>query len=50
MTKQAAINFLEQAAKYFETRPTNGEDRAHWSNVYNAENCRAIINLLEKIT
>lgn len=32
--------FLEEAAKYFENRPVNGEDRAYWSNVFNAENCR----------
>lgn len=37
-----AIAFLEEAARYFENRPTHGEDRAHWSNVYNAENCRKI--------
>jgi hypothetical protein len=34
--------FLLEAARYFERRPTGGEDRAHWSNVYNAENCRRI--------
>jgi hypothetical protein len=41
--------FLEEAAKYFETRPTKGEDIAHWSNVYNAENCRRIAQRLRKI-
>jgi len=34
--------FLEAAARYFEARPTNGEDAAHWSNGKNAENCRRI--------
>lgn len=32
--------FLTEAARYFEKRPTGGEDMAHWANVYNAENCR----------
>jgi hypothetical protein len=31
--------FLKEAAKYFSARDTGGEDRAHWANVYNAENC-----------
>lgn len=44
-----AISFLEEAAKYFEKRPTNGEDMAHWSNVYNAENCRKIANLIDEL-
>jgi hypothetical protein len=34
------VAFLNEAARYFEKRPTNGEDRAHWANVFNAENCR----------
>ena len=33
--------FLEQAASYFERRPTHGEDMAFWANVMNAEKCRA---------
>lgn len=40
------IAFLEEAARYFENRPTGEEDRAHWSNVYNAENCRRIAKRL----
>ena len=32
-------DFLLKAAQYFRKRPTGGEDRAHWANVYNAENC-----------
>lgn len=39
---QVATGFLEEAARYFENRPTNGEDRAHWANVQNAENCRKV--------
>lgn len=41
-----AIEFLEEAARYFENRPTGGEDRAYWSNVYNSENCRKIAAML----
>lgn len=37
------IRFLNEASEYFEHRPTNGEDRAYWANVYNAENCRKVI-------
>mgnify|MGYP007028080193 CR=1 FL=1 len=40
------IAFLEEAARYFERRDTQGEDRAHWANVYNAENCRKIAKRL----
>ena len=36
------IKWLDECAEYFEKRPTNGEDKAHWSNVYNAENARKI--------
>jgi hypothetical protein len=46
MTREAAIKFLREAAEYFERRPTNGEDSAHWANVYNAKNCRDIADLL----
>jgi hypothetical protein len=41
-----SIAFLTEAARYFESRPTKGEDATHWSNVYNAANCRKIIALL----
>ncbi|MEM9999970.1 MAG: Lar family restriction alleviation protein [Pseudomonadota bacterium] len=41
-----AIKWLETAADYFEIRPTDGEDMAHWANVYNAENARKIATLL----
>lgn len=47
------IKFLSEAAVYFQNRPINGEDRAYWSNVYNAANCKRIIdsitNLLDRI-
>lgn len=46
-TPEAAIDFLEKAAKYFENRPINGEDSAYWANVYNAENCRLIAEMLK---
>ena len=47
VTKQAAIEWLENAAKYFEKAPTNGEDMTYWSNVKNAENARKIAILLK---
>lgn len=42
ISQTAAIAFLEDAAKFFERRPTDGEDMTHWANRYNAENCRRI--------
>lgn len=44
----SAIRFLDEAAVYFENRPTHGEGRSHWANVYNAENCRLIADMLRK--
>lgn len=41
--------FLHAAARYFERRPTGGEDMAHWANVYNAENCRRIAAWIESL-
>ena len=41
--------FLHNAAKYFENRPTDGEDRAYWANTYNAEKCRKIADEIEKL-
>lgn len=38
--RDGLVAWLEGAATYFEKRPTNDEDRAHWANVFNAENCR----------
>lgn len=47
MTPEIAIKFLEEASRYFANRPTNGEDKAHWSNIYNSENCLKIADLIE---
>lgn len=46
--KQSAIEFLEEAAKYFKNRNTMGEDRAYWSNIYNSENCLKIAQLIKE--
>lgn len=48
ITPEAAEEFLEQASRYFQKRPTAGEDLAHWSNVTNSENCRAIADLIRR--
>jgi hypothetical protein len=47
ISAQAAVGFLLEAARYFERRPTGGEDAAHWSNITNAMTCRRIAALLE---
>ena len=39
--------FLREAAHYFETRDTLGEDMAFWANHQNAENCRKTADALE---
>lgn len=41
--------WLDECARYFEKRPTNGEDAAHWSNVANAVNARKCAALLRAI-
>ncbi len=46
MSVNDAIKWLEEASLYFQNRDTHGEDMAYWSNVYNAENCKQIIELL----
>lgn len=43
------ILFLHDAAEYFERRPTGGEDRAHWANVYNAKSCREVAAEIEQL-
>ena len=48
MSKQSLILFLQEASKYFANRPVNGEDRAHWSNVFNSENCTKAADELDK--
>lgn len=45
-SSDADVRFLEEAARYFERRPTGGEDAAFWSNVANASNCRRIARRL----
>lgn len=45
-----AIEFMNEAATYFENRATGGEDKAFWSNVYNAENCRRVAGLLSALS
>lgn len=49
ITPSEATKFLEEAAKYFETRDTKGEDSAYWANIYNAQNCRNIIELIQDL-
>jgi hypothetical protein len=46
MSVDGAIKFLDEAAKYFSNRPTGGEDRAYWANVYNSERCKWIAQFL----
>lgn len=41
------VAFLHEAARYFEGRQTDGEDAAHWANVYNAVNCREAADMIE---
>lgn len=47
MTAKEAIDFLNEASRYFLNRPTNGEDKAHWSNVYNSENCKKVADYIK---
>jgi hypothetical protein len=49
MEPRAAIAFLNEASRYFLSRDTKGEDSAHWSNVQNAESCRQIAELIERL-
>jgi hypothetical protein len=44
-----SVRFLLEAARYFEKRPTKGEDAAHWSNVSNAANCRRVADLIRSL-
>jgi hypothetical protein len=46
----AEIAWLQEAARYFSNRPTGGEDAAHWSNVYNAENANKIASRLDALS
>ena len=47
--REAHLTFLEETASYFINRSTGGEDRAHWANVYNAENCRKIASEIQRL-
>jgi hypothetical protein len=44
------IAWLLEAARYFASRSTGGEDRAHWANVYNAENANKAAALIERLS
>lgn len=44
------VGFLNEAARYFESRPTGGEDRAYWANVFNAEKCRKAATALDSLS
>ena len=46
---ESAVQFLTESARYFENRPINGEDRAYWANVFNAENCLVIADMLKEL-
>jgi hypothetical protein len=46
MTKDQAVAFMSEAARYFERLPDNGEDATFWSNATNAANCRKIAAML----
>ncbi len=43
------IAWLTEARRYFSTRPTNGEDSAHWSNVMNSEMCGKIASWIDRL-
>ena len=42
MKRKQMLAWLDECAAYYEKRDTGGEDKAHWANVYNAKNARAI--------
>lgn len=49
LTAEEALSnadWLDEAARYFEKRPTGSEDMAFWANVANAERCRSIAKSL----
>jgi hypothetical protein len=46
VTQSSDADWLEEAARYFEKRPTGGEDMAFWANTANAERCRSIATAL----
>lgn len=44
-----AAKFLREASRYFDRRPTGGDDAAFWANVANAETCIRIAEMLERV-
>lgn len=48
ISPEAAAEFLYEMARYWDRQPDNGEDMAHWAHVFNAENCRAIADLVRR--
>lgn len=40
--RDGLVEWLQEAARYFEKRDIKGEDRAFWANVYSAATCRKI--------
>jgi hypothetical protein len=46
--EQWMVEFLEKTSRYFANRPTGGEDRAYWANVYNSDNCQKIADYLKE--
>lgn len=49
ITAVDAVKFLQEAQRYFANRDTKGEDKAHWANVYNAENCGKIVTAITRL-
>ena len=49
LMKDKTVEFLREAANYFANRPTNGEDRAYWANVYNSEKCIKAADEIEQL-
>lgn len=47
---ESEIAWLREASRYFSARPTNGEDSAHWANVYNAKNANDIADRLAALS
>lgn len=41
--------FLLECEKYFAKRDTGGEDKAHWANVFNAENCKTAVDYISAV-
>ena len=42
MDNSSIYKWLDDLARYFETRDTHGEDMASWANLFNAETARKI--------